>query len=168
MINSNKNILFGNFKSINLKKILLVFTMLSTLGISNSHLAIAEENPNLHIKFKAQPNKTSIKAGETFDILVNFEIAKYWYTYGLTEQLNSEGIGPTKTEFTLSNPKLELFGEIKSDKPHSKMDEGFGMKIDYFVGNTNFIISAKAKSDFDLTKDTLSVIIYPLVIVDMV
>ncbi|MFY8161007.1 MAG: cytochrome c biogenesis protein CcdA [Candidatus Kapaibacteriota bacterium] len=160
MINSNKNILFGNFKSINLKKILLVFTMLFTLGISNSHLAIAEENPNLHIKFKAQPNKTSIKAGETFDILVNFEIAKYWYTYGLTEQLNSEGIGPTKTEFTLSNPKLELFGEIKSDKPHSKMDEGFGMKIDYFVGNANFIISAKAKSDFDLTKDTLSVITY--------
>lgn len=138
----------------------ILMIIIATFAIFNFSQLISQDNPNLHIKFKATPNKTSVKAGENINILVNFDIEKYWYTYGLKEQLNSEGIGPTPTEFSLSNEKLELNPEIKSDKPHSKLDKGFGINIDYFKGNTNFILTAKAKENFDLNKDSLKVIIY--------
>lgn len=159
---------FKSYKDLISKSLMLL--LIATFAIFNFNNLISENNnsqnqnsqnnPNLHIKFKANPNKSSVLAGETFDILVNFDIAKYWYTYGLTEQLNSEGIGPTPTEFTLSNEKLELLSDIKYDKPLSKLDEGFGIKIDYFKGNVNFILKAKAKENFDFAFDTLSVITY--------
>lgn len=125
----------------------------------SGHL-FSEENPNLHIKFKANVNKNIVKKGESLKILLNMDIAKYWHIYGLKEQLNSEGIGPSPTEITLSSSKLDIDGQVKSDKPGSKMDEGFGINIDYFEGNVNFIVNTIVKEDFDLNKDTFSVIVY--------
>lgn len=163
---SYKNSLNNSF-STKLRYLFSIIVIYGIFGFANSsfnsqiplNAQTNSTNPNLHIKFKAEANKSIVKSGETFDILVNFDIETYWYTYGIKEQINAEGIGPTTTELTLSNSKLEVI-EVMSDKPHSKMDEGFEMKIEYFKGNTNFLIKAKAKSDFDISKDTLSVIVY--------
>ncbi|TAL70832.1 MAG: DUF255 domain-containing protein [Bacteroidetes bacterium] len=114
-----------------------------------------------HVKFIAQPSKTEVKIGEKFSVLLTMKLDKFWHTYSLKEQLNSEGIGPTKTEIT-SGPKefVSNVNKIKSPKPKTEYDKGFEMNLEMYYGKAEFEIILKAKKDLNFIKDKAYINVY--------
>ncbi len=113
------------------------------------------------IKIEAFPEKLEVKSGETVSIKVQVNIPKPWYTYSLKEQIGKDGIGPTPTEFSfLPENMLVVSGKIKSSKPKTKQDDGFGMALEYFTGRFEFFIPAKANRDINFEKDKIQAAMY--------
>lgn len=140
----------------------LVFALILGFLIQISDSILSNNNlnsaPAKHIQFKAETNKKEFKKGDKFEIFVNAKIDKYWYTYSLKEQVSKEGIGPTTTEIAIKSSDLaKIDGKIKSSATHTKFDEGFEMKIDYYKEKASFVIPVVAIKDFNLDKNKLIV-----------
>lgn len=135
-----------------MKKLFVVFLGL----IFAVSLTVSQDDAHIHLK--ANPDKSSVKAEETFQVKLKVKLDYPWYTYSMKEQLNSEGIGPLPTEvFVEPEDAVEISGDIKTPKPKSKFDEGFEIDIDYYKDEVEFIIPIKAKKDLDFAKDTITV-----------
>lgn len=133
-----------------LSSILLILILASTTLFAKSD----------HIRFKALPTQSSVNAGDEFDIQLNVELDDYWYTYSTELQLSDEGIGPSPTEIMLKpSESLELI-DIKVPKPKNKYDDGFEMNIDYYNGQLQFVVQAKALSDLNFENDSAFVNVY--------
>ncbi|MCX6153639.1 MAG: thioredoxin family protein [Candidatus Kapabacteria bacterium] len=114
-----------------------------------------------HLQMQAKPSKMKVAAGEKFDVKLTIAIAKYWYTYALIEQLNSDSIGPTKTEISFAPVKtLSLTDSIVPPTPLKHLDEGFNIEIKYYKGKIEFDLKAKAERDLDFTKDSAYIAVF--------
>ncbi len=120
------------------------------------------QDENKNIDFKAVANAKELKAGETFNVKLTFDIKEHWYTYSLKLQLNDEGIGPMNTDISMKNKELfELDPEsIIAQKPKIKFDEGFEMDIEVYKHNATFILPVKVKQDITLESGKELVLVY--------
>ncbi len=123
--------------------------------------SVAQDN-NKNIDFKAVANAKELKAGESFNIKLTFDIKEHWYTYSLKLQMNDEGIGPMNTDISMKNKDLfELDPEsIVAQKPKVKFDEGFEMDIEVYKNKASFILPVTAKKDFNLESGKELVLVY--------
>ncbi len=137
----------------------LIYTLLVIIVLFFGVQAYGKEAK--HVRFTAQPSKTSVKAGEKFGILLTMKIDKWWHTYSLNEQLSKEGIGPTQTEIKVE-PKdlIVLSGKIKAPKPKVEYDKGFEMIIEYYKAQSEFEIIAKAKKALSFPNNKVYVSVY--------
>ncbi len=137
-----------------MKKVLLLLTLFFI-----SFIAISAQDK--HIKLEVSADKTVIKSGEEAKLLVLMTTEEHWYTYAISAQLNSEGIGPQATEFSIKpDDAFDKIATIYAQTPKSKKDEGFGMNILHYKGKAYFIINVKAKKDIDLSKDKIELVAY--------
>lgn len=117
---------------------------------------LAEDNR--HFSTKAQPSKLAVKAGEKFTILYTVDFDKGWHTYGFTEHLNSEGIGPIPTEITIE-PKdlITMDGKIIAPKAKKTYDSSFEINIEIYGGKLKFKIPVKALKNISFDKQKINV-----------
>ncbi len=114
-----------------------------------------------YIKIAASTKKEEIKKGQEFAITLKIIVKKDWYIFSLNEQINSEGIGPTPTEINADNNFYEiLFDKFTLPKPKKKYDEAFEMDVEYYDGEVNFSILAKAKKDISFKNDKPIITVY--------
>jgi thiol:disulfide interchange protein DsbD len=137
-----------------MKKVLLLLTLFFI-----TFIAINAQDK--HIKLEVSAEKTVLKSGEETKLLVWMTMEEHWYTYALSPQLNSEGIGPQATEFSIKpDGAFDKIAKIFAQKPKSKKDEGFQMDILHYKGKAYFIINVKALKDIDFGKDKIEIIAY--------
>ncbi|MCX7879407.1 MAG: protein-disulfide reductase DsbD family protein [Ignavibacteria bacterium] len=119
------------------------------------------EVSNQHFAWKATSSRTFVNRGDTFNIRLDFEFEKGWYTYDLVEQVGPEGLGPQKTEIAFSPQKIfKLNGKIKTPKPVIKYDSAFQMKVRSFSGKFSFTIPLLSQQDIDFSKEKVYVEVY--------
>jgi thiol:disulfide interchange protein DsbD len=135
-------------------KSFVIITLLFALWLQ---LPATAKKPE-HFKAIAQPEKLSVKKGESFKIKLTLDFDKPWHTYSMKEQTGKDGIGPTATEISIG-PKdaISLNGKIIAPKPHIEYDEGFGTKIEFFKDKFSFIIPVKANKNLSFDKDKITV-----------
>ncbi|TDB63367.1 protein-disulfide reductase DsbD family protein [Arundinibacter roseus] len=81
-------------------------------------------------------SKTSVKAGETVDLIFRATIDPAWYMY--SSDFDPD-LGPILTEITLEpNATFEKIGKLKPVNPKKKFDEVWQGDITYFVGKAEF------------------------------
>jgi thiol:disulfide interchange protein DsbD len=109
----------------------------------------------------ANPEKDKVAKDEKFNIRLSVELPAPWHTYPTNEQLSSEGIGPSPTEFNfLPDNALKIDGKIKSSKPKTEYDKGFEFDIQLFEGKFEFTIPVVAKKDIDFATDKIQLLAY--------
>ncbi len=141
---------------VGLRSLLLLF-----LSLLIALPAYSQSDPNKKFKDFAQPSKLLVKSGESFFIRLTIKMDKHWHTYSFKEQVNSEGIGPTKTEISVVSKNLiDIAGKLLPQKPKKMFDKGFEMNIDYYEGTFYIDIPVKAKKDIDFNKDKVLIGLY--------
>lgn len=141
--------------------LLLIFfaTLFVALNLFVQTPDLSAQTPKVVIN--AQSDKLEVSKNEKFNIKVEVNLPKPWYTYSMKEQIGADGIGPTPTEFSFSpDNALVIDGKIKSSKPKTKYDSGFEMVIEYYSGKFEFIIPVKAKKNLNFAKDKIEVLSY--------
>ncbi len=92
---------------------------------------------------------------------MDFDFEKGWYIYDIIEQIGPEGLGPQKTEISLSPKELvKIAGKIKTPKPKVKYDSAFYIDIRTFSGKFSFEIPVVALKDIDFERDKIFAEIY--------
>lgn len=85
----------------------------------------------------ARPAKTTVKVGETVDLLFTATLSPNWHVFS-SDQDPEVGPIPTSVKFT-KNPTFELVGKLEPvGKPVQKQDEIFGGPVRYFEGKATF------------------------------
>lgn len=137
-----------------MKKLILPLLLLALFSAS-----LHADEPK--VRFKANPSKTELKAGDEFYVQINFDLDPGWHTYDFVDQISPEGIGPSTTEIAvLSKDLAEINGDIIKPKPHKKFDEGFQFDVTYYKGNFDVLVPLKALKDFTIGKDELLMEVY--------
>lgn len=114
-----------------------------------------------HLRIKGSTTNLNPKAGEEFEIQLDFELDKYWHAYTTEIQVSKEGIGPQTTEIIMYPENfIELVGEIQFPEPSHKYDEGFEMNVNYFNNKHSYVLKLKALKDIDVIKDSLFAEVY--------
>ena len=114
-----------------------------------SAMAMQMQSGKDHITFS--PAKAAGAAGDTVVLVVKAKIDKHWHTYGTREVVNSEGLGPLPTMFTVGKgTKLTLVGKPKITKGmHSHYDSVWTARVDELSGSVEIevraIVDRKAK-----------------------
>ncbi len=135
--------------------LLLKFTIVISL-LTTSLFATSE-----HLRIKGNTTNLNPKAGEEFEIQLDFELDKYWHAYTTEVQISKEGIGPQTTEIIMYPENMvELIGEIQFPEPSHKYDEGFEMNVNYFNNKHSYVLKLKALKNIDIIKDSLFAEVY--------
>ncbi|MCS6822813.1 MAG: protein-disulfide reductase DsbD N-terminal domain-containing protein [Cytophagaceae bacterium] len=81
-------------------------------------------------------SKTTIKQGETIDVIFSARILQNWYLYSSDFD---KDLGPMVTEFSFNeHPSVKLIGSIKPVNAKTKYDSIWGGNITYFTGKAEF------------------------------
>jgi thiol:disulfide interchange protein len=119
-----------------LKKILLT-ALIAVLIFSAVGMLAQDENP-IRWTMKPEGAVRAIKAGETFNVVVEARISEGWHLYALTQRPDSPVIATR-----ISVPEGQAFkqgGGIKSQAPEVAMDENFGVETEFYKGSATFIV----------------------------
>jgi thiol:disulfide interchange protein DsbD len=103
----------------------------------------------------AQPEKTNVTKGETFNIRIQVTLPSPWYTYDIKEQIGPDGIGPSTTLISFEPEGLLAVneGKIKTSKPLKKYDKEFEMDVRYFKKSFELNVPVKANKNIDFSKE---------------
>ncbi len=137
------------------KKFIVFLTLFLAISITFA------KDKNQHFEWTAFPSVPTVKAGEKFFIQLDFDFEKGWYIYDIIDQIGPEGLGPQKTEISLT-PKnyLKIEGKVKTPKPKVKYDSAFYIDIRTFSGKFSFLVPVVALKDIDFNNEKLFVEIY--------
>ncbi len=132
-----------------MKKQFLGFLVITFLALTLNLFA-----NDKHITISASTSSEKVKKGQEFTITLKVNLTKGWYIFSLSEQINSEGIGPTTTEI-IADDRFYIIqkNKFKAPKTKNKFDEGFEMNLDYYDGEVIFSIPAIAKKDINFDSD---------------
>ncbi|MCS7000056.1 MAG: DUF255 domain-containing protein [Candidatus Kapabacteria bacterium] len=98
--------------------------------------------------------------GDTVVIALTARIEKGWHMYGIKQYLTPDGIGPQRTEFTLSSSRLAILEQnIRINPlPIVEYDSAFEIKVEKLKGTVRFsipvVIRGNAKG---IHRDTLHI-----------
>lgn len=119
-------------------------------GASLAIAALQLQSGKDHIRLK--PSKVHGRAGDTVTVIIKGTIDKHWHTYGTREVVNSEGLGPLPTTFTLQ--KLDGVRQIGSPRftkgLRTHYDSVWEAKVDEVYGA--FEVEVKVQLDRKLKK----------------
>jgi len=133
-------------------KIFIIF-IISITFLSSAHA-------NKQVTLKADQSLRTVAKGKQFEIKITMQFHDDWYTYGMTELIGPEGLGPIPTSITLEPSDLvEIKGKIKEPKPGKKFDKAFEMDVLYHKGIATFYIPAIAKKDLNFPNSKLEVVV---------
>ncbi len=93
---------------------------------------------------------TDAKPGSVANVELKAKIEDGWHLYSLTPVKN----GPSTTVISASAP-LTLAGKIEQQKPLSKLDQNFGVVVEYYEGEASFTVPVKLADD--IKKGAISV-----------
>lgn len=134
----------------------LAFCLVIICFILQINNLFAEE----YVKINAKPSALIVKQGDTFLIRLSMKFKENYYTYSLEEQLGPEGIGPLPTEIkVMQTDILKIVGKIKPLNQHTKYDDGFKMKVNYFNKLADFDIPVKALKQINFNYDIIGLAI---------
>jgi thiol:disulfide interchange protein len=89
-----------------------------------------------HATWATSFSKTSVKVGETVDIVFKATIDPGWYLY--SSDFDAD-LGPTLTEITLTpHASFEKVGKLKPINPKKKFEEVWQGDVTYFTGKAEF------------------------------
>ncbi|MCX7930009.1 MAG: thioredoxin family protein [Chlorobi bacterium] len=110
----------------------LIVALLATVAIAREHPAT----------WSLVSTNYTAALGDTLILIVEVGIEKGWYTYGINEYLTADGVGPQRTEFSLSSPSLKiLHGQIRiSPSPRVEYDSSFEISVEKIKGKARFTI----------------------------
>ena len=84
----------------------------------------------------------TISAGTDFDVKLVAKIEDGWHVYGLTKIAG----GPIPTRITLAEKQpFTLSGEIGTPEPIVDRDSAFGVDLEYYEGDAEFILPIEAR-----------------------
>lgn len=96
------------------------------------------------VKWSWAPSKTSVKAGEEFELIFTVAVDNNWYVYANDFDPDC---GPMLTTVSFDkHPSFELIGTLKAINPKAKYDDIFGCDVKIFVGKGEFRQKVKALS----------------------
>lgn len=78
-----------------------------------------------------------VKAGEIFEVTVQASIDGNWHLYSIA---NDPDAGPYPTQFSSTNPKMAIAGDIAESEPSIEMDPNFNAKLGWHTGEATFTI----------------------------
>lgn len=121
-------------------KICSFLAVMLVVGASTTH-ALQMPSGKDHIKF--QPVVASGGAGDTITLVVKAKIDKYWHTYGTKEVVNSEGMGPLPTVFSVKKgTQLKMLGKPRITKGvKSHYDSVWAATVEDVSGSPEFEIT---------------------------
>ncbi|WKZ78633.1 MAG: cytochrome c biogenesis protein CcdA [Candidatus Kapaibacterium sp.] len=86
-----------------------------------------------------QPIKASGRAGDTLTVTGTLKIDKFWHTYGTREVVNSEGLGPLPTTFSMEHKQVKMLGMPRFTKGlHTHYDSVWATKVDEVSGKAEY------------------------------
>lgn len=115
---------------------LLLFALLS---LASSTLAHGRDLP---ARWTLSPQRITAAPGDTIILSIRVQIEKGWHTYGIEKYLNADGVGPQRTEFSLSSPHLKILERRIgiSPAPHMEYDSAFEINVHKLKGTVRFAI----------------------------
>jgi thiol:disulfide interchange protein len=95
-------------------------------------------------KWSAKTDKSVVKQGETFRILVHAKMNDKWHVYSATPMED----GPVETSFDAhEGSSYVLKGKVKQPKPTIQYDEAFDIDTEYFEHEVTFTLTAVLAAD---------------------
>ena len=139
------------------QKLFSLLIIAFTLQFATSNLLAQAPN----VRITVNPEKLEVRKDEKFNLKVEINLPKPWYTYSMKEQIGPDGIGPTQLEFSfLPENALAIDGNVQAPKPKSKQDDGFGMVVETYSGRFEFTIPVRAKRNLNFARDKIEVLTY--------
>lgn len=116
-----------------------VLTIVSLMVMAADGLAIGRDNPATWL---LKPDRFVSTPGDTIIVTVTVHLEKGWHLYGIREYHTPDGVGPQRTEFSLSSPALTILEkQIRiSPAPTVEYDSAFEINVEKLKGKVHFTL----------------------------